>query len=300
MAPHISDESAYTSVTPSYNLHEKAKNHTKHHETALAALSQGETLPGIPVFPSYAEQRRHQLEHMAGAFRVFARRGYGEGMAGHISLRDPENPHTFWTNPLGRAFGLMRASDLVLIDYEGNAIGGNKSRPVNRAGFLIHRALHTAHPHVHAACHMHSTYGKAWSAFAKPLEMINQDSCVFYGKAQVVYKDFGGVVLDENEGRRLADALGEEGKVMTLANHGLLTVGGTVDEAAYLFTLLERSCQVQLLVEAAAANGIPKQLIRDTDAAYTFKMTSDPESLYQEFQPDLEMEDELCHGAFRQ
>lgn len=269
-------------------------------ETALMALSHGVTLPGIPVFPSYTEQRRHQLEHMAGAFRVFARKGYGEGMAGHISMRDPENSHTFWTNPLGRAFGLMRASDLVLVDYDGNAIGGNMSRPANRAGFLIHRALHLARPDVHAACHMHSPYGKAWSTFARPLEMINQDACVFYGDAQRVYKEFGGVVLDEAEGRRLADALGTEGKVMVLANHGLLTVGGSVDEAAYLFTLLERGCQVQLLVEAAAANGIPKQLVHDASAAYTFKMTSDPESLYREFQPDLEMEHMLCRDDFRQ
>lgn len=236
---------------------------------------------------------------MAGAFRVFARKGYSEGMAGHISMRDPENPHTFWTNPLGRAFGLMRASDLVLVDYEGNVIGGNLSRPANRAGFLIHRALHLARPDVHAACHMHSPYGKAWSTFARPLEMINQDACVFYGNAQRVYKEFGGVVLDQEEGRRLADALGTGGKVMVLANHGLLTVGGTVDEAAYLFTLLERSCQVQLLVEAAAANGIPKQFVHDDSAAYTFKMTSTPEGLYNEFQPDLEMEHMLSHDDFR-
>jgi ribulose-5-phosphate 4-epimerase/fuculose-1-phosphate aldolase len=129
--------------------------------------------------------------------------------------------------------------------------------------------------------------------------MINQDVCVFYGKAQSVYEEFGGVVFDEAEGRKLAAALGEEGKGMVLRNHGLLTVGQTVDEAAYLFTLMERSCQVQLLVEAAAANGIPKQYVGEAEAAYTFEMTSDPESLYCEFQPDLETENILCNGDFR-
>lgn len=59
-------------------------------------------------------------------------------MAGHISVRDPENPHTFWTNPLGVHFGLLKASDMILVDYDGNAIGGNRSRPANAAGFLIH------------------------------------------------------------------------------------------------------------------------------------------------------------------
>ena len=67
--------------------------------TALEALSQGTTLPGIPIFSSVEKQRHHMLEHMAGAFRVFARKEYSEGMSGHISLRDPEDPHTFWTNP---------------------------------------------------------------------------------------------------------------------------------------------------------------------------------------------------------
>ncbi|KAH7234586.1 class II aldolase/adducin N-terminal [Fusarium solani] len=259
----------------------------------------GMTLAGIPKFPSYHEERTHILEHMASAFRIFARKGFAEGMAGHISVRDPENPHTFWTNPLGRPWPLMLASDMVLVDYDGKAVGGNMSRPSNAAGFLIHSALHKARPDVNAACHAHTVYGKAWSTFGRPLEMINQDACVFYGKAQAVYEDFGGVVFDEDEGKRLADALGPEGKVMTLTNHGLLTVGQTVDEAAYLFTLMEKSCQIQLLAEAAAANGIPKRIIDDDVAAYTFKMTSSAESLYCEFQPDFEVEDALSNGAFR-
>jgi ribulose-5-phosphate 4-epimerase/fuculose-1-phosphate aldolase len=73
-----------------------------------------------------------------------------------------------------------------------------------------------------------------------------------------------------------------------------------VDEAAYLYTLMERSCEIQLMVEAAAANGIPKVYVDDEAAAYTFKMGSDPESLYCEFQPDLEYERELSNGDFEQ
>lgn len=75
-------------------------------------------------------------------------------------------------------------------------------------------------------------------------------------------------------------------------------MGGTVDEAAYLYTLMERSCEVQLMVEAAAANGIPKIYVDDDAAAYTFKMSSDPESLYWEFQPDLEYEYEMSGSVF--
>jgi len=266
--------------------------------TPLQAISQGTPLPGIPLYSSTDKQRAFILSHMAGAFRVFARKGFTEGMSGHISVRDPEFSDRFWTNPLGRHFGLLCASDMILVDYDGNVVGGNTSRPANAAGFLIHSAVHKARPDVHAACHCHSKAGKAWSAFARPLEMLNQDVAYLYGEAQAVYGEFGGVVFSEEEGKRLAAALGPKGKGMVLRNHGLLTVGGTVDEAAFLFCLMERSCEVQLMVEAAAANGIPKVYIDEEAAQYTFKMTSDPETLYWEFQPDLEYEEFKSRGAF--
>ena len=96
--------------------------------------------------------------------------------------------HWYRTNPLGKHFGLLKASDMILVDYDGKAIGGNMSRPANAAGFLIHSAVHKARPDVIAACHTHSPYGKAWSTFCKPLEMLNQDVTYFYGDAQAVYK----------------------------------------------------------------------------------------------------------------
>ncbi|KAF2149223.1 arad-like aldolase/epimerase [Myriangium duriaei CBS 260.36] len=268
--------------------------------TPLQAICQGSvSLPAIPNHPSFLAHRAWMLGHMAGAFRVFARKGYTEGMSGHISVRDPEFPHAFWTNPLGRHFGLLKASDMIMVNYEGEPIAGNFSRPANAAGFLIHSAVHKARPDVTAACHTHSPYGKAYSTFVKPLEMINQDVCYFYGKAQAVYEDFGGVVLTEKEGQRLAAALGPEGKGMILRNHGLLTVGSTVDEAAYLYTLMERSCEVQLLADAAAlATGRDKVMVPDEACKFTFEMGADAESLYHEFQPDLDFERELATSTF--
>ncbi|KAF4126946.1 Ribulose-5-phosphate 4-epimerase/Fuculose-1-phosphate aldolase [Geosmithia morbida] len=296
MAPHEVVDEVGTKADDKVG---NAPKESRRNLTALEAISQGATLPGIPTYPSFDLHRASILEHMAATFRIFARNGYVEGMAGHISVRDPENPHTFWTNPLGKAWPLLEASDMVLVNYAGEAVGGNVSRPSNAAGFLIHSALHKARPDVNAACHAHSVHGKAWSSFGRPVEMLNQDACVFYGAAQAVYTEFGGVVFREEEGKRLAAALGPEGKVLTLTNHGILTVGETVDEAAYLFTLMERSCQVQLLAEAAAANGIPKRYIDDATAKYTFEMTSTPESLYCEFQPQLEVDKAMmARGQF--
>jgi ribulose-5-phosphate 4-epimerase/fuculose-1-phosphate aldolase len=219
-------------------------------------------------------------------------------MSGHISVRDPEDPHKFWTNPLGKYFGALQPSDMILVDYSGTAVGGNTRLTFNAAGFQIHSAVHKARPDVIAACHTHSTAGRAWSAFSRRLDMLNQDVTQFYGDAQAVYSEFGGVVFNEAEAYRLAMALGPKGKGMTLRNHGLLTVGKTVDEAAYLFMLMEKSCEVQLLVEAAAANGIDKVYINDDIAEYTYRMTSDSEALYCEFQPDLCWERECLGGKY--
>jgi ribulose-5-phosphate 4-epimerase/fuculose-1-phosphate aldolase len=183
---------------------------------------------------------------------------------------------------------MMKASDMVLVDYSGSVIGGNKVA-VNAAGFQIHSAVHKARPDVHAACHAHGVSGRAWSVFGKPLEMLTQDSCVFYN-AHSVYADFGGVVFEGEEAVKLAQSVAGKNKAVILQNHGLLTVGETVDEAAYLFTLMERLCEVQLKVEAATKEGLEKKIVGDEAARYTFEMSQDPVTVYQEFQATFNYE----------
>ena len=234
---------------------------------------------------------------MAATFRHWSREGYVLGISGHISVRDPEHHDAFWTNPLGVHFGLLKASDMILVNLEGIVIGGNRSRPPNAAGFLIHAAVHKARPDVHAVCHAHTPHGKAWSSFGKPLEMLTQDTCKFYN-AHSVYDSYGGVVLAAEEGDRIAKALGG-GKACILMNHGLLSVGHTVDEAAFLFLSMEHACQGQLLAEAAAANGLPKRIISDEEAAYNFRMESDYEICYSEFQAYYDYEDHMLKGEFK-
>lgn len=130
-------------------------------------------------------------------------------------------------------FALIKVSDLILVDEHGYVVIGDE--PINTAAFTIHSAIHKARPDVHAACHAHSVYGKAFSAFGRELEMLTQDSLRFY-KDHAVYPQFGGVVLDEEEGRRIAEHLGDK-KAIILQNHGLLTVGQSVDEAAFWVSL---------------------------------------------------------------
>ena len=183
-------------------------------------------------------------------------------------------------NPLAIHFGMIRASDMLLLSDDPNPdaperilAGNRRNRPANKAGWAIHGAIHRTHPHVNAACHAHTVAGKAWSATGKRLQMVDQDVCKFFGKAQALYADYGGVVLGSamGEGEAIAKALGPEGKGAILANHGLLTVGDTVDEAGYLFQLLDKSCRIQLDLAKA---GIEPVVIADREAEFNFRMES--------------------------
>jgi ribulose-5-phosphate 4-epimerase/fuculose-1-phosphate aldolase len=196
---------------------------------------------------SVEEERLHRKQRLAAAFRLFAKYGYDEGAAGHITARDPEHGDEFWVNPFGLYFGDIRVSDLIRVDGSGKVVEGKAQ--VNAAAFAIHSAIHRARPDVVAAAHSHSVAGRAWSAFARPLDPISQDACAFF-EDHAVFDDYTGVVFQGGEGDRIAEALGN-GKAAILRNHGLLTVGSTVDAAAWWYFAMERCCDAQLRAEAA-------------------------------------------------
>jgi ribulose-5-phosphate 4-epimerase/fuculose-1-phosphate aldolase len=201
------------------------------------------------TFASVEEERAHRKAKLAAAFRMFSRAGLDEGVAGHITVRDPEEPDTFWVNPFGMHFSMIRSSDLVRVNEDGRVVEGG--RVVNGAAVAIHCAVHAARPDVLAAAHAHGPAGKTLSALEMSVEMLTQDACAFYEDLGV-YDDFTGVVLDAEEGRRIGQALGTKKAVM-LRNHGMLTVGTSVDSAAWWFLTLERTAQCQLQAYAAAA-----------------------------------------------
>ena len=203
--------------------------------------------PPMPVFKTAADERLHRKQRLAAAFRLFAKFGFSEGVAGHITARDPERTHCFWVNPFGMHFAHVRASDLVLVDEHGAVVEGG--RPINDAAFAIHSRVHMARPDVVAAAHAHSLYGKTWSSLGRLLDPITQDACAFYRDCGH-FADYTGVVYDTSEGERIAAAMGSH-KAVILQNHGLLTVGQTVDEAAWWFITMDRCCQSQLMAEAA-------------------------------------------------
>ncbi len=201
----------------------------------------------FPTFQTPEDERTHLKQRLAATFRLFGRFGFNEGVAGHVTARDPERTDCFWVNPFGLSFDLVCASDLILVDHEGTVVEGDW--PVNQAAFAIHSQVHQARPDIVAAAHTHSKCGRAWSTLGRTLDPITQDSCAFY-QDHALFDDFTGVVVDTEEGKRIAHALGDH-KAAILRNHGLLTVGQTVDEAAWWFITMERTCEVQLMAEAA-------------------------------------------------
>ncbi|MBK4731949.1 class II aldolase/adducin family protein [Oxynema sp. CENA135] len=215
--------------------------------TPTAIANSTTPMPQPPQFDSLDAERQHRKQRLAAAFRLFASFGFDEGVAGHITTRDPEYPDHFWVNPFGMYFGHIRVSDLLLVNHQGEVVRGNK--PVNAAGFAIHSQIHQARPEIVAAAHAHSMYGKTWSTLGRLLDPLTQDACAFY-QDHALFDDYTGVVLDPGEGERLARTLGCC-KAAILRNHGLLTVGHSVDEAAWWLIAMERCCQSQLLAEAA-------------------------------------------------
>lgn len=200
-----------------------------------------------PVHATAEEERVHRKQRLAGALRLFGRLGYEEGVSGHITARDPELPDCFWVNPFGAPFAETTASDLILVNGDGQVLHGG--RHVNQAAFTVHAQVHRARPDAVAVVHTHSLHGRALAALGELLDPLTQEACAFY-QDHVLYDAYTGVTVNPEEGRRIAVALGTS-KAIVLRNHGPLTVGASVDAAAWWFIALERCARIQLTARAA-------------------------------------------------
>jgi ribulose-5-phosphate 4-epimerase/fuculose-1-phosphate aldolase len=214
----------------------------------------GLTFPSIPTFATHAEERLHRQKRLVAAVRAFAQHGFDYGFAGHLTVRDPEFPQLYWTNPMAVHFSQVKLSNLILADHEGRVVQG--SYALNRAGFVLHAAVHEANPDIVAMCHAHTIYGTAWAAMGRKLDPITQDAACFY-EDHVVIKDEGGAVaVTTDAGKNVAAAFGNN-RAAIHQNHGLLTASRhSIDDAAFWFIALERCCQVQLMVEATGAKPV--------------------------------------------
>ena len=192
------------------------------------------------------EEWRARVE-LAAAYRLTAHFGWTHLVNNHISLRVPGTTDQFLINPYGFLYEQITASSLVKIDVDGNMLQDSDFE-VNRAGFVIHSAVHMARMDLHCVFHTHTVAGQAISALECGLLPLNQGSMRFYNR--VGYHDFEGIAHDLDERERLIRDLGEY-KILVLRNHGLVTAGANVGEAFHFMYHLEKSCQTQMQVLAS-------------------------------------------------
>lgn len=240
------------------------KVETRERESIYQPEQQGLIFPEIPGFSSAAEQRTHLKERLVGACRAFALQGFDYGFAGHLTVRDPENPSLYWTNPMAIHFSQVKVSNLILADHDGKVVEGRHA--INRAGFVLHAAVHEAHQDIVAMCHAHTVYGTAFATLGRKLDPISQDAAAFFEDHVVIGDEAGQVAVEVKAGHKVANAF-HGVKAAIHQNHGLLTASRhSIESAAFWFIALERCCQQQLAVEAT---GITPTLVTPERARYS-------------------------------
>ena len=208
----------------------------------------GRIFPDIPTFSDVDAERLYLKQRLVAACRAFALEGFDYGFAGHLTIRDPARPELYWTNPMCVHFAQVKVSNLILVDHSGHVIEGDYA--VNRAGFVLHAAVHEANPDILAMCHAHTVYGTAFAALGRPLDPISQDAAAFFEDHIVIKDEAGQVAVEEKAGLAVADWF-KGVKAAIHQNHGLLTASRhSIEAAAFWFIALERCCRQQLLVDA--------------------------------------------------
>lgn len=196
---------------------------------------------------SLTDAERNARVELAACYRIFDMLGWTEMIFNHITLRVPGPKRVFLINPFGLQYHEVTASNLVAVDTEGNPVRPGQ-HPINRAGFVVHSAIHGNVEGAHCVMHTHTTSGCAVAGLE---EGLSHDS--FYGAllhGRVAYHDFEGVTVNPEEQQRMLRSIGDK-KVVVLRNHGLLSWGGSIQEAFLWLWTLQRACDVQIAAGSA-------------------------------------------------
>lgn len=197
-----------------------------------------------PVREQVSAEEWETRVNLAACYRLMHEFGMVEMIANHISARVPGTTDEFLINPYGVLYEEMTASSLIKIDLDGNILFNATDYGINRAGYVIHSAIHAARHDVACVIHTHTLAGMAVSAMKTGLLPIAQTSMRW---AQgVSYHDYEGIAIDLEERERLVRDLGTN-DAMILRNHGLLTCGPSIPECFNNMYRLERACQLQVM-----------------------------------------------------
>ena len=208
---------------------------------------------------------------LAATYRILQHFGWVEAIYGHVTVRVPGPDRHFLINPWGLRYDEVTASNLIKIDLDGNVIG-DSDYPVLKAGFIIHSAVHQAREDAHCVMHTHTTAGMAVAAQEHGLLPVSMPATGFHDR--VAYHEYEGPSLKLDERARLAASLGRK-KAMILRNHGLLTLGGSIEEAFILMFRLQRACEIQVAAQGAGvALHVPSKAVLEESATLTDEFLS--------------------------
>jgi len=196
-------------------------------------------------------------ERLIDAGRVLALEGQGDYVAGHVSVRLPDQPDRFLMKPAGIGLEEMRPDNVITIDIEGRRVEGAMPR---HNEVFIHSEVMRARPDVNAVIHTHPIHAVAFSSLGKPLVAVGNDASAFAGNLPI-FSETTDLIIDQPRGKAVARCLGEH-PALILRNHGIVAAAATIEEAVWVALKLERACQMQLLAEAA---GGPKLVVEASD-----------------------------------
>lgn len=216
----------------------------------------GGTLSLPPTLSPELERQNRKIR-LTQALRVFGYLGFDHGLAGHFSARDAIDSELFWINPLGKPFGQVRVSDLVLVDGDARIVEGQG--PVNLSGVPYHDEIQRNRSDIIGIAHAHSFYGKTWSAFRRPLTPFTADAAFFHEDQslfdpEAAWKNRPGIVKTSRQQAKDATSALALNNTLIWFNHGIWAVGQTVESSAWRFLAFEDAAHSQLVVEAA---GVP-------------------------------------------
>lgn len=196
-------------------------------------------------------------EKLVNGGRALALEGQGDYVAGHISVRLPDNPELFLMKPAGIGLEEMNAGNIITCNIDGKQVDGASNR---HNEVYIHSEILRARPDVHSVIHTHPIHAVVFSSLDKPLRMIGNDSSNFH-RGLPVFSETTDLITTQERGKAVARCLGDHPAVL-LRNHGIAVGGAGIEQAVWLALKLERACQMQLMAESA---GGPKVFVKDED-----------------------------------
>ena len=253
------------------------------HDIYNPAIRRGGKLPEMPKFKSLEDQQRYNKLVLVNTCRIFADLSISDGIGGYIVYRDVIDKNTYWVNPMGVDLSMVTVDDLLRVNWDGIVIEGNY--PASQPAWASFTAIGEHRPEINAAVHFHTKFGSTWSSFGLPIDYVTEDTAAFY-KNLAVYNNFNGALLTKQDGIDMLKSLRANNSII-LQNHGIYTVGETLDEAAWRFLSLEKACEMQITLETLKGSGIhPKNIPEDTLKNIAWMMGR-PYACWLQYQPIL-------------